>query len=334
MAQSGKNKPCPCGSDKLFEECCGKQDTLVLPGWSPRVINGGLNNNQPPLSIDQLNTVLGRALKDENERPKDEFCGLSSIDMSALFYHPFDSPGTVEFFTDIKEIPLSPFMKLFLKLLNACEGKGVKLTATGNLLRDFCRETALDYYTLDETYDEKFFPRFISSETDFDELHTVNIISKMAGYTRKYRNRLLLTKKGQQVLKKGISGQDFLNIFMKYTYDFNWAYRYGCEELRIVQTAFLFTLFILKKYGDIFRKPAFYNELFIKAFPMSLNEVPERDYSSPEEDVSRCYSMKSLERFAWFFGFADFNVSEIKFFRETYELKKTVFLDEFIIFHR
>jgi len=331
MAHSGKNKPCPCGSGIPHEKCCGKNETA---GWTPRVIDGGLSAGGPPFSIDQLNAVLGRAMKEENERPKDEFCGLSSIDMSALFYHPFDSPGIVEFCTDIKEIPGAPFMELFLRLLNACEGKGVKLTATGNLLRNFCRETALDYYTLDEKYDEKFLVRFISSETDFDELNTVNIISKMAGYTRKYRGRLLLTNKGQQVLKKGISGKDFLNIFRKYTYDFNWAYRDGCEELRIVQTAFLFTLFILKKYGDIFREHAFYTGLFIKAFPMSLNEIPERPYLSPEEDVSRCYSMRSFERFAWFFGFADFNISGRKFFREAHQIKKTSFLDEFIKFHK
>jgi len=156
----------------------------------------------------------------------------------------------------------------------------------------------------------------------------------MAGYTRKYRSRLLLTKKGQQVLKKGISGQDFLIIFRKYTYDFNWAYRDRCEELRIVQTTFLFTLFILKKYGDIFRESAFYEKLFIKAFPMSLNEVPQRDYSSPVKDVSSCYLMRSLERFAWFFGFADFNISGRKFFREAHQIKKTSFLDEFIKFHK
>jgi hypothetical protein len=331
MAQSGRNKPCTCGSGITHEKCCGKDETA---GWTPRVIDGGLNTDGPPLSIDQLNTVLGRAMKYENERPKDDFCGLSPIDMSVLLYHPFDSPGTVEFCTDIKEIPRFPFVELFLKLLNACEGKGMKLTATGNLLRNFCRETALDYYTLDEKFDEKFLVRFISSEPHFDELHTVNIISKMAGYTRKYRGRLLVTKKGQQVLKKGISGHDFLNIVRKYTYNFNWAYRDGYDELRIVQASFLFTLFILKKYGDIFREPVFYNGLFIKAFPMSLNEVPERDYSTPEEDVSSCYSMRSLERFAWFFGFADFNASEIKLFRGAYQIKKTSFLDEFIKFHK
>ncbi len=331
MAHSGKNKPCPCGSGLPYEACCGKEESVASAGWVPHVIEGGLKDDHHDLSIDQLNSVLNSVMRAENERLKEEFCGLSSTDMSSLLYHPFDSPDVVMFRTDIKKIPDSPFMKLFYRLLNACEGKGMKLTATGNLPRNFSRETARDYYSDDEL-DDKMLLRIISSELDFDELHTVNIISKMAGYTRKYRGRLLLTKKGHQVLKKGISGKDFLNIFRKYSFEFNWAYRDRCEDLRIVQTAFLFTLFILKKYGDIFRETAFYNGLFLKAFPMSLNEIPKRDYSSPEEDVSSSYSMRSLERFAWFFGFADFNFSERKFILKTYELKKTSFLDDFIKF--
>jgi hypothetical protein len=334
MAHSGKDKPCHCKSGIPYEACCGKEESVTSAGWVPHVIEGGQKDNHHAFSIDQLNSVLNSVMRAENERLREEFCGLSSIDISSLLYHPFDSPDVVKFCTDIKDIPDSPFMELFLKLLNVCEGKGTKLTATGNLPRNFCRETALDYYSLDEIYDDKFIIRFINSETHFDELHTVNIISKMAGYTRKYRNRLLLTKKGQQVLKKGISGKDFLNIFRKYSFKFNWAYRDRGEDLHIVQTAFLFTLFILKKYGDIFRETAFYNGLFLKAFPMSLNEVPERDYSSPEEDVSSSYSMRSLERFAWFFGFADFNVSERKFFRKTCQIKKTSFLDNFIKFYK
>ncbi len=331
MAHSGKNKPCPCKSGIPYEACCGKEESIVSAGWVPRVIEGGQKDDHYAFSTDQLNSILNSVMRTENERLREEFCGLSSTDISSLLYHPFDSPDVVKFCTDIKKAPDSPFMKLFHQLLNACEGKGMKLTATGNLLRNFSRERARDYYSEDEL-DDKMLLRIISSELDFDELHTANIISKMAGYTRKYKGRLLLTKKGGRVLQKGLTGDDFHNVFKKYVHEFNWAYRDGYEDLRIIQTSFLFTLYILKKYGEIFRGPEFYEGLFIRAFPMSLDQIPERVYSSPEKEVSRCYSVRSLERFAWFFGLADFNIAGNKFFRGKYKLKKTSFLDKFIMF--
>ncbi len=333
MAHSGKNIPCPCGSMIHYEKCCGKEGKNVSAGWTPRIIDGGMSDDPPPLSIDQLNSVLDRVMKEENRKSREEFCGLSPTDMSAFLYHPFDSPDVVKFCTDIKEVPDSPFTELFLKLLNVCDGKGMKLTVKGNLLRNFCRETARAYYT-EKEFDDASINRFISSEPDFEELHAVNVFSKMAGYTRKYRGKLLLTKKGSRVLEKGVTGDDFYSLFKKYTHEFNWAYRDGHEELRIVQTSFLFTLYILKKYGDIYREPAFYEGLFVKAFPMSLKEITESIYSSPERDVSRCYSLRSFVRFAWFLGFADFNYSGRKFFLKKYDLKKTAFLDDFIKFQK
>jgi hypothetical protein len=38
--------------------------------------------------------------------------------------------------------------------------------------------------------------------------------------------------------------------FRTYIEQFNWSYRDGCPELRFIQTAFLFTLYLLVLYGD------------------------------------------------------------------------------------
>ena len=333
MAHTGINKPCPCGSFKPYGECCRNSETAFFPGGVLKVIDGGLDDSNPP-SIDQMNTILTQFVKEENETPRTEFCGLTSGDIYSLFYRPFDSPHIIEFKIDGVKIPESPFTELFYKLLKACEGKGMKLTATGNLPRIFCRETAVAYFTADEKYDDKFIARLISSEPDFDELHTVNIISKMAGFTRKYKGRLLLSKKGKQVLASGLTETDFLSIFRNYTYKFNWAYRDGCADIDFIQTSFLYPLYLLHKFGDNYRKPSFYEEKFMKAFPLALEEVPQYPYSSQEKDLRRCFSMRVLERFTIFFGLTDFKDSTRHFFRKASELKKTAFLDDFITFHR
>ncbi len=205
--------------------------------------------------------------------------------------------------------------------------------AKGNLPRNFCRDTAREYFSRDR-FDDKTLFRFITTELNFDELHTIHIISKLSGYTKKYRGRLRLTKKGGKILHSGITGDVFLHIFKKYTLAFNWAYRDYCEELRIIQTSFLFTLFLLKRFGDIYRPQSFYNEIFITAFPTALHEIPQRTYSSPEKDVGQAYSLRAIEGFAHFFGFARFNILEKRYFSRKYELKKTPFLNMFITFHK
>ncbi|MBI4688352.1 MAG: SEC-C domain-containing protein [Nitrospirae bacterium] len=328
MAHSGKNIPCPCGSGRLYEKCCGLEEA-VLGSGGRFIVTEGL----PFQSIQELQAELDRHKDIVNAQPLDDFCGLSPIQMYGLLYHPFESPDIVEFNNNIEQIPESPFTGLFIKLLDACREKRLKLTATGNLPRNFCRAIAREYFST-EQFDDKTLSQIISTELNFDELHTVNVIAQLCGYIKKHKGRLLMTKKGEKIFADGISGKDFFNIFKNYTIKFNWPYRDNGDELPTIQHSFLFTLYLLKKYGDIYRSPSFYAALFLKAFPMALDEVPERSYSSKEQDVTWRYNLRALENFIHFLGFARFNILEEKFFSKKYELEKTVFLDEFIMFHK
>ena len=323
MAHSGKNMTCPCGSGKMYQECCGFHE-ILHEGDCHTINESELKQN--------LQSAIDHIVKIENDRPMDDFCGLSSFDMSQLLYRPFSSQYLVEFNTNLKEIPPSPFFKLFYKLFNACNENGLKLTAKGNLPRIFCRECALNYFTREE-FDEKTLCRLITTEPDFDELHTTHIIARMSGYVRKYKGKLLLTKEGERIFINGISGKDFFNLFKNYAIKFNWGYRDRYPDINIIQMSFLFTIFLLHRYGDVYRSPVFYEDRFLRAFPSALQEVPEDPIFPAEKELKRCYSLRMMERFAWFFGLADFNILEKKYFFKKYELKKTPFLDEFVKFY-
>lgn len=114
-----------------------------------------------------------------------------------------------------------------------------------------------------------------------------------------------LTRNGEQASSKGMNGRSFLDLFKAYTRKFNWAYRDRFPKLDIIQNSFLFTLFCLHRFGDVARPGKFYADLFLRAFPKVLAEVPGVPYQSPEEEVRRCFSIRALERFAGFFGFAE-----------------------------
>jgi hypothetical protein len=46
-------------------------------------------------------------------------------------------------------------------------------------------------------------------------------------------------------------------LFRAYVEQFNWAYRDGDPALRFIQSAFLFTLYLLRRYGEISRPQVF-----------------------------------------------------------------------------
>ncbi|WP_275540783.1 SEC-C metal-binding domain-containing protein [Aliidiomarina iranensis] len=75
MAQLGRNDPCSCGSGKKFKKCCmnsvGKQTNEIRDALEQTL---AMN---PNLSIDEINLVAERMMHDRNNKPIDDFCGIS-----------------------------------------------------------------------------------------------------------------------------------------------------------------------------------------------------------------------------------------------------------------
>lgn len=329
-----KNAPCPCGSGKKYKRCClGKADN-AFPGNPTQSIMMEVQDaidGHDFTSIEELNKLTSQIANRQNQTTKKDFCGLSAEQMHCFLYSPFDSPDLITFSTQSSAQPQSRIMTLFLALVNALGDTGIKATAKGNLPLSLCKEMAQRFmekkgYPLDLRY------RSIRTELDFEELHCTRLVAVMAGLIRKYRGKFLLTKKCQQMLAAQDEGKIYFELFKTYVMQFNWGYRDGYPDIELIQMAFLFTLFLLHKYGGVAQTQSYYGDKFITAFPMVCQMMPESNYSTPEEDVRRCYSLRALERFAGLFGLIEFEGISDNILDRNHKIVKSQNLDKFVVF--
>jgi len=121
-------------------------------------------------------------------------------------------------------------------------------------------------------------------------------------------------------------------LFSAYVEQFNWGYRDGYPELRFVQSAFLFTLFLLTRYGDIWRPQVFYEDAFLRAFPMLLDEVPPSEISPPDETLRRGYTWRALVHFTGFLGLAKVEPTSCEILCREYRVKALPLLSQHVQF--
>jgi hypothetical protein len=321
MATTGRKDLCPCGSGQTYERCCLSLDAQNAGRIEPEIVteSQGISNDfrSRMVSSDDLEAM----------------CGLSREEMYYLLYDPFSSPELVSFNLELNVFPDSPFFRLFHYLLKGMATQELKPTAKGNLPPKFVNEAAVWYYGEKEYIERKKYFSF-RTEDDFPVLNTVRLITQLSGLIRKYKNRFYLTKNGKDAYENGLNGRIFLKIFKTYTTRFNWGYNDRYPELHIVQQAFLFTLYLLSRLGDTFRPASVYEDMFAAAFPEEVPNVPVVD-DAREETLKRCYSLRSLSRYAHFFGFIERSgPSKARLTGNLLKLKKTRFLDEWVKFHR
>ena len=272
-----------------------------------RAVEQMMNTGQAP-SRDAVEQIVAQEMAAFEAEVLDDFHGLTSDQMHRLLYHPFDSPELVTFGDGIGERPASPAFRLLELIAEACRGNGIKLTPKGNLPRTLVSEALA---ALDESgfaYRRAFYPGKIRNEEDLDELHTVRIVADINRFTRKYHGRLKLVRAVEKQFDAGDWAGLFTRLLRAYCLEFNWAYRDGLPELRIVQMSFLFTLYLLHLHGQEARPVSFYEEQFLKAFPMAESEVGEPPYWDRDpatyavRQAKMAWSLRSIERFANFFG--------------------------------
>lgn len=340
MTKSGNlfYEPCPCGSGKPFGRCCLFAE---FPGAAPDAdpqspasrfveeIRQALAGREFG-SFEELQSAVDRMTGGRNRRAIEDFCGLSPEQMFRFLHFPFTSPDIARFADAFPEPSEAPTLILFGLLADGCAGSGLKATANGNLPRAFCQEAALAYWGK-EKYEQWTLGHGVRQERDCRELNVIRLISEMAGLLRKYRGRFLLTKKGGTLLAAG-TGKVYLELFKAYAGKFNWGYSDGYGDLVIVQQSFLYSLFLLYRFGTPFRPPAFYEEKFLRAFPGVLREIAEPMYKPKEDYIGHCYTLRTMERFAHFFGLIEIREVSPGLFPREIEIKKSPLLDQLVHF--
>ena len=278
-----------------------------------------------------MKTPIERHVQQRNQESLDEFHGLSPEQMHRMLHFPFASPELIRFPEVLDTNPTAPIVTLIGMLLEAIGDNGLKPTAKGNLPQKFCREAALAYWG-EKVYGEKTRFGGINREEDFSDLHITRLVAELAGLIRKYKGRFILSRNCRELLsERGLTAL-YPRLFTAYVEQFNWSYRDRYPELRFIQTAFPFALYLLMRFGDTWRPHQFYEDSFLRAFPMLVDELPQHEIFTPEEELRRCYSWRTLVHFVGFFGLATVEtVSDNRFCHE-YRVKGLPLLHETVRF--
>ncbi|VAW99557.1 hypothetical protein MNBD_GAMMA23-1874, partial [hydrothermal vent metagenome] len=265
---------------------------------------------------------------------QDDFLGLSSEQVYRMLNFAYDTPELFQFAEQLPIEPDAPILMLMQGIISAIDDKGLTATkARGGLPQKLCREIWDDYSKL---YADDTFTSFhkVNKEDDFFELHVTRVILELAGFLRKTKGRFYLTKKYQKIASKsGLKGL-YPIIFKIYCREFNWGYWDRYNDVPFIQQSFLFTLYLLKQYGEKMTFTSVYEDDFLRAFPMVIDEMEGSSYSTPEEDLRRCYYSRACKCFLVFFGLAELEViKDDKHYDHKYKIKKTPLFDAVVHFN-
>jgi hypothetical protein len=332
---TGRNDPCPCGSGKKFKKCClGKEEALPSGGGATAAsaeLSKALEGRQFN-TLEEVQAFAEQHMQQRNRQPLDDFHGLSPEQMYQMLNFPFTSPQLVRFPEVLNTAPAAPLLTLFSLLVDAIGEQGLKPTAKGNLPRQFCREAALAYWD-EETYRERTRYGGINKEDDFTDLHITRMVAELSGMVRKYKGRFILSRDCRKLLAGHGLAAIYPKLFRTYVQQFNWSYRDRYPELRFIQSAFLFTLYLLMRYGDTWRPHTFYEDSFLHAFPAVLDEIPPSPVMTREEEIRNCYTWRTLVNFSGFLGLAAVEPVSEERFSHQYRVKALPLLHQAVQFH-
>lgn len=333
----GRNDPCPCGSGKKYKKCClRKEETGVPESEAPKVLAELRQafESQEFDSFEEVQEFADQLMRKQNQGPKGAFQGLSPEQIHRMLWFPFSSPHLVTFPESVEVAGAKPpAMELFDLLIEGIGEKGMKTTAKGNLLRNFCRDVARTYWG-EEAYEKNTRFNSINKEADFPELHAVRLTAELAGLVRKYKGKFILSRDCRRILADAGTSTIFSRLLRTYCERFNWAFRDYYSEIPFIQQAFLFSLYLLTRHGgDTLRPQSLYEDNFLKAFPAVVGQVDLTPWDTPEEEVRRCYTLRTLLRFGKFFGLVEMVPDTDEEFCSRYQVKKTPLLDNAVKFH-
>jgi hypothetical protein len=282
-------------------------------------------------SIEEVQAVLDQYQQQKNTDPVDDFHGLSSEQMHHFLHMPFETPELITFPPVLEKEPESKAAFILSMLIEGIGEDGLKLTTKGNLGQKFSQEASRDYY---DRYPDSFMAKLsVRSELNFEPLHAIRLTAQLAGLVRKYKGKLHLTKKCKKALNSNGLRELYPLLLQAYIRQFNWGYRDGFQEIPFIQQSFLFTLYLLHKYGCSWKPATFYSDNYLRAFPMILQEIEQKRYEPPEDTLKHCFTLRALQRFTGFFGLVDLEqISEGPLNRE-YRVRSTGLLDEMVHFH-
>ncbi|MBK8502868.1 MAG: hypothetical protein IPL46_11995 [Saprospiraceae bacterium] len=294
-------------------------------------IGGNMDEDQ---ILQRFRAGLKEELGNIDLYPREDLDHLSPVDMDNILYFTFDEVSPVGFrdSIDSKVLDQIPFLSLALEYFAIIKAnEKIKLTKRGNLPRKVC----LDLYEtgiIKEDYIEKGYIK-LNKEGDLVAIQNVKIIGLLSGLTKKRKNEISFTARGEKLLGIG-SRKDLLDVlFRTNCQKFSLGFHDGYSQHAVMQDIFCYTLYLLLRYGDEKRPAEFYAEKNLMAFPNYLNHFRD-GWSSQKDQFRTCYEIRVLERFLKYYDFVEYDnkrsplssiepvyVKTTEIFREVFELK-------------
>ncbi len=255
-----------------------------------------------------------------------EFEGYSPNDMHSILYEPFgkDSPVKLQSLRDEEYDEMILFRQIMFLAGMLAEKGQIKLTAKGFLPTKIVAEV-YNHGNPKEKFIEIGLIK-LYKERDSITVNLTRILLEMSGITKKRKGILSLTKKGEKLLSD--KPEFFKQIFTTFCTNFHWAYYDGYESSLIGQLGFAFSLILISKYGAKKRSVKFYADKYFAAFPKLLEELNEREYTPIDRLATNCYSLRTFNRFLYFFGLV--RIDEAKSWEDYDEVQKTELFDRLI----
>lgn len=93
-------------------------------------------------------------------------------------------------------------------------------------------------------------------------MHVTRLVAELAGLVRKYKGKFILSRECRKLVAEiGPSGI-YPRLFQAFVGKYNWAYQDNYGEIPFIQQSFLFSLYLLNRYGDDWRTSTFYEDRF------------------------------------------------------------------------
>lgn len=207
-----------------------------------------------------------------DNKPMEEFEGLSKAEMRYLIQNPFSEDSPLQIQKNIPnnvldQIPLLNEVEYVLNRL--LEINGLKLTQKGFLPIYFVKEIYNTKFIKEEMIDDELIKLY--SETSSFAVRVTRLISELGGLVINKKNKLYLSSEWiESVVNK--DRQKILQFVLStYTQKLDWAYISRYQRHNIGQLGFAFSIFLLSKYGSVLRDSMFYADKYLKAFPSQLS---------------------------------------------------------------
>ena len=349
MASIRRNEPCPCGSGRKFKHCCARVAQPVPAGrdetrwpWlieppGPEApyedVDREPDDDSTGLDLDLLEELLLRHadMRRLEMAPRDDLHGLSADQMHLFLTCPFDCPEVATFADRLQHDPETPFSRLFDKMSLIVSLRNPNPTAKGHLPVRTCREIA-DLTWGPPVSGGAGLRSDTRSESEFRDLHIVRIVAQLAGCLRKYNGRFIVGRECRSLMRDHGVEAVYPRLLRTYALKFNWAYGDIMPDHYVIQETFLFTLYLLSKYGDAWRSVEFYEDQFLRAFPGVLEEIDGPPRRLREFVFRIAYRDRTIKRFAEFFGLVETEPDETTGTLPGYRVRATPLLSEVVTF--